>query len=331
MIMTVPDSWKGQARRIGTLSTRWTSCLSCLIFLVIAAPGSNVSPSQSDDRAPRAIDFLPGAADFKDWAPSGQAEVYSGEALYEYIDGGAEIYREYGFREVAVQDYKNQADRTATLEIYVMSSPAAAYGVYAFKTTGEGRPTVWKGVEGEVEAYYLNVWRGAVVATVTGLDESQETLAGVMAVGKAAAARLTGSLEKPTLVEALPRRGLKAGSRKYFRGRLGLLNVRSLFPGAKFPFAEGVRGLYNDGSELFIFATGSAREAGAAFEMLREAAQADMTRLGIYKEDEDFVFEDGKPGLWPGIAGRFVFAIWSVSEARAAELENRAASALRGR
>ena len=310
---------------------RWAACLSCLIFLAITAPGSTVSFSRSDDQARPAIDFLPGAADLKDWASSGQADVYSGEALYEYIDGGAEIYREYGFCEVAVQDYKNKAGRTATLEIYVMSSPAAAYGIYTFKTTGEGRPTAWKGVEGEVEAYYLNVWRGAVVATVTGLDESQETLAGVMTVGQATAAKLTGSLEKPAVLDGLPRRGLKAGSRKYFRGRLGLLNVRSLFPGAKFPFVEGVRGLYDDGAELFIFATGSKKEADAAFAILREAAPADMTRLGIYKEDEDFVFADGKPGLWPGIAGRFVFAIWSVSGARAAELENRAASALKGR
>jgi len=149
-------------------------------------------------------------------------------------------------------------------------------------------------------------------------------------VGQATAAKMTGSLEKPAVVDGLPRRGLKPGSRKYFRGRLGLLNVRSLFPGAKFPFAEGVRGLYNDGSELFIFATGSAREADAAFETLGEAARADI-RLGVSAGDESFTFRDGIPGLWPGIAGRFVLAVWSLSSARAAELMNRAAARLPGR
>jgi hypothetical protein len=331
MMATKLDPRKKLARRGDAFLRRRPAFVFCLTFLVIIAACAAAAPAQSSDRPGRALSLLPAAADLRGWAPSGRAEVYQGEALYEYIDGGAEIYHEYGFREVAVQDYKDRAGHTATLEVYLMVSPAAAFGMYTFKTTGEGRATVWEGVEGEIETYYLNVWRGSVLATVTGLDESPETLEGVIALGRATAARLSGSLEKPSVVDGLPRKGLKPGSRKYFRGRLGLLNVRSLFPGAEFPFVEGVRGLYNDGSELFIFATGSAREAGAAFETLREAQRADI-RLGVYNAvDESFTFRDGIPGLWPGIAGRFVLAVWSLSDARAAELKNGAAARLAGR
>jgi len=326
------DPRKKLARRGDAFLRRRPAFVFCLTFLVIIAACAAAAPAQSSDRPGRALSLLPAAADLRGWAPSGRAEVYQGEALYEYIDGGAEIYHEYGFREVAVQDYKDRAGHTATLEVYLMVSPAAAFGMYTFKTTGEGRATVWEGVEGEIETYYLNVWRGSVLATVTGLDESPETLEGVIALGRATAARLSGSLEKPSVVDGLPRKGLKPGSRKYFRGRLGLLNVRSLFPGAEFPFVEGVRGLYNDGSELFIFATGSTAEARAALDVAREAARADDRPLGVYSaKDESFVFIDGTPALWVGLVERFVLVARTSSMDRATELKSRAASNLAGR
>ena len=48
---------------------------------------------------------LPSAEEAGEWASEGSPAEYAGEDLYLYIDGGAEIYREYGFETVLVQDY----------------------------------------------------------------------------------------------------------------------------------------------------------------------------------------------------------------------------------
>ena len=55
---------------------------------------------------------------------------FDSTGLWDYIDGGADIYLEYGFRRVTVQDLK-QKDYHYLLEVYEMSSPMAAFGIYS--------------------------------------------------------------------------------------------------------------------------------------------------------------------------------------------------------
>jgi len=288
-------------------------------------------PIRQSERALSALAVLPAATDLKGWAPSGRPEVFQGEALYEYIDGGAEIYQEYGFHEVAVQDYKNRAGRAVTLEVYLMTSAAAAYGIYTFKTTGEGRATGWEGVEGEIEAYYLNLWRGSFLATVTGLDESPETAEGVMALGQAAAAKMSGSLEKPVLVESLPQAGLKPGSTKYLRGRMGLYNIRILFPGLVFPVPQAARGLYNDGAELFVFAYESAAEAAAAMAAILASVRTNERLKDLQVEGEGFIALDASEAVASGLSGRFIVVVLAAQSDRARGLKDSAAALAAGR
>ena len=116
------------------------------------------------------------------WSRDGDLQEYVGEDLYTYIDGGAEIYQEYGFRRVVLQDFKNAAGKSVSLEIFEMETPEAAYGIFTFKRSGEGN-NVPLGLGAELEDYYLNFWKGRYLVTLTGFDETSETLAGLQAVG----------------------------------------------------------------------------------------------------------------------------------------------------
>ena len=51
--------------------------------------------------------YLPADNAAAGWAKDGAPQEFEGEDLYTYIDGGAEIYQEYGFRRVIVQDYED--------------------------------------------------------------------------------------------------------------------------------------------------------------------------------------------------------------------------------
>ena len=57
--------------------------------------------------------------------------------MYEYINGGAEIYHEYGFRQVLMQDFKSRSGKAVSLEIFEMEDAESAYGIYTFKTSLE--------------------------------------------------------------------------------------------------------------------------------------------------------------------------------------------------
>lgn len=50
--------------------------------------------------------------------------------LYGHINGGAEVYHEYGFKKLVVQEISN-GNVEFTLEIYQMKNPLAAFGIYS--------------------------------------------------------------------------------------------------------------------------------------------------------------------------------------------------------
>lgn len=265
-----------------------------------ASPGPNYpsrysGPVTAGQAGRPLLDLLPRAADLEGWAPEGEPQLFAGEALFEYIDGGAEIYHEYGFREVAVQDYKNPAGRTVSLEVFEMASPAAAYGMFTFKRSGEGA-AVPLGVDAELESYYLNFWGGRYLLTITGFDEDPATVAGLSVVGQAAAARIGAEAARPELVSLLPPAGLCPGSLKYFVGRLGLDNTRAFFSARAFPAGEGVRGVYDDGTGLFVFRYDSAEAARLAFAEMTSGFAADARYREIRRTDETFAARDEKGG-----------------------------------
>ncbi len=70
--------------------------------------------------------------DLPDWKVS-DTRFYSGEALYRYIDGGAEIYFEYGFDRVAVQKFiQEKSGQELQVEIFRMSDSLAALGIFTY-------------------------------------------------------------------------------------------------------------------------------------------------------------------------------------------------------
>jgi hypothetical protein len=89
-----------------------------LIFL------SQANYSQSDGSFP-SVDRndLPGAT-------IRPARTFTGSSLFGYIDGGAELYLEYGFSELWVSEIEFMGGKYKT-EIYMMNGPEEAFGIFS--------------------------------------------------------------------------------------------------------------------------------------------------------------------------------------------------------
>jgi hypothetical protein len=246
--------------------------------------------------------YLPGGTTVPGWASDGAPQEYEGEDLYTYIDGGAEIYQEYGFTRVLLQDYRNPAGKSVSLEIFEMKTPEAAFGMFSFKRSGSGK-AVPLGAGAELESYYLNFWKSRFLVTVTGFDEARETVDGLLAIGAAVAAKLPGDGREPPLARALPAEGLRAGSVKYLKGLLGLNNVYAFHTARGLAFKEAVRGLYDSGEVLIILDYGTAEARQAAWLELRPELEKSerFERPTNYLADA-VVFRDGK-GLYLAFRG----------------------------
>jgi hypothetical protein len=113
---------------------RWRGLAGGLVALALLGMPTVVRPSQAPLRT-----VLPADGSVPGWTRDGEPQEFVGEDLYTYIDGGAEIYQEYGFRRVVVQDYESRAGKSVSLEIFEMADPAAAYGIFTFKRSGRGK------------------------------------------------------------------------------------------------------------------------------------------------------------------------------------------------
>lgn len=217
----------------------------CLLFLLVGLEGSGVPPGGLSK-------YLPQSGEAGEWMRNNIPQEYKGEDLYLYIDGGAEIYHEYGFKEVIVQDYKNTSEKSISLEIFEMVNDEAAFGIYTFKRSAEGK-TLALGNEGQIEDYYLNFWKGNFLITLTGFDEEGETVEGLVELAEAVDAKIESKGKTPTLVSLLYEEGLVEPSIKYFKGNLGLYNIYRFFTKDVFGIQEGIKGSYKGDYEVFIF------------------------------------------------------------------------------
>jgi len=60
-------------------------------------------------------------------------DCFNGGSLWGYMNGGADIYLEYGFDILRVEEFTS-GDENIKLEIFKMDDPYAAFGIYSIKT-----------------------------------------------------------------------------------------------------------------------------------------------------------------------------------------------------
>ena len=231
--------------------------------------------------------LVPQSAEIPGWSPRGDAQHFSGDDLYVYIDGGAEIYNEYGFRQVLAQDFVDKNQKGVTLEIYEMTDPTAAFGIFSFKASGQGRPADI-GADSEFEDYYLHFWKGPFLVTVTGFEANPECRDGVTAIARATGVRIRETAERPAFLLKLPADWIKPGL-KYLRGALGLYNLHPFFTRDVLKFREAAVVSLED-ARVFVFGYPNPAEALARLSETRQVMAANPAYRDV-REFPDGHFE----------------------------------------
>jgi hypothetical protein len=240
--------------------------------------------------------WLPGADDVAGWEPAGNAALFSGRDLFVYINGGAEIYHEYGFEKVVVQDYRSAEGSRINLEIFEMECDRGAFGIYSFKR-GRGGDSLPLGNGGVLKDYYINFWKGRAAVTVTGLDSSQETLSGLRAVALAVDARLPAGGVRPGLVAFPGMEGLIGNSERYMMGGLSLYNTEPFFARNVFFCDEAAKGDFVRGRTGFLLRYARVAEAAGRFEAVEKTFRSDPGISASVLEEDTFSLRDRKGRL----------------------------------
>ncbi|MBD3256912.1 hypothetical protein GF377_00670, partial [candidate division GN15 bacterium] len=171
---------------------------------------------------------IPPAGFVEGWERDGETMHFVGHDLYGHINGGAELFHEFGFDSLLVQRYTKGSEEL-DLEVYQMSSHESAVGIYLMKV-GSGEQ--WDGlrVRHSGSASQLSLLCGPYFIQINNFYGSEALIPDMIALANAAVAGLPE--DKPlALWKHLPDSGLIEGSRRLIRGQYGLQPVYTLGPG----------------------------------------------------------------------------------------------------
>jgi Family of unknown function (DUF6599) len=155
----------------------------------------------------------------------GDLGVYPGDHLYEYINGGAPIYLEYGFKEVASQELILN-DHTFIFDVYQMESPLAAFGIFSVRRP-ERAPGIGNFAFSTFTDYQGLIAYDRYLIDISAYDTSEQTademaLLGGLASERILAPRSCASLFNGYPIDLLPVNGRHPGTEKVARGPVSL-------------------------------------------------------------------------------------------------------------
>lgn len=145
------------------------------------------------------------------WTPLDETYRYGRETLWEYINGAAELFLNYRFRELAVADFE-QGDVMLTVSVYDMGFPIDAFGIFETETPAKAEAQADVGAAAVLQPPYQGLMiknRFYVKIEAGGGDVSAEALRSAL---RDVAAGLPGDDGLPPELEALPDDGRVPGT-----------------------------------------------------------------------------------------------------------------------
>lgn len=211
--------------------------------------------------------FAPG------WKRSGRLSTFIKADLFNHIDGGAELFLEFGFEKLSIQRYVYEK-RELTLEIYEMQSPEAGLGIYLMKC---GQETPVRGIRARNsgDESQLTILKNKFFIYVDNFSGDPKSLPAMVGLAEKT---LESIPEVPPmgLLEQLPKESQVIQSQRLIRGPVALQSFFTFGEGDLFGLHGKIFGVLanyradsGDVYTRFIIPYPDQKQALAAYENLR--------------------------------------------------------------
>jgi len=153
--------------------------------------------------------------ELENWTMSEDLQIYFPENLFEYINGAAEIYLAYEFKELLVAqfDYDN-SDANITVEIYNMGGQKNSFGIYSAERYPDNQ-FIPVGIQGYTEEGILNFLIGDYYIKLFCFGCSGDTADSLLEFSKNIEAKVAEKGEMPSLLEVFPKNGKIDNSERF--------------------------------------------------------------------------------------------------------------------
>ena len=180
--------------------------------------------------------LLPADGFLQVWKKSENPRIFTSSDLYGHIDGGAEMFLEFGFEQLTFQPYTPDFNKAAAkdsgemqVEIYRMTDPTAATGIYLMNC-GKESPDPSFRQRHTINQYQLLFKRDRYYVIVNNSDGAPGLRSAMIEFARHIAGRLPA--ERPAQPDqGLPQDGLNGASVRLIRGPYALQSIFTLGTG----------------------------------------------------------------------------------------------------
>ncbi len=218
-------------------------------FLIIYLMGMTMNSEQ-----PPVSNFLKKLpAEVNGWRQSTEHRVYTEDDLHEYINGGAELYISYGFKDIlSLHYYKGEGEERMEIkvDIFDMTHSFNAFGVFTHGSEIHDYPL---GQGAEYAAGMLACWKDRYYFSILAYPETEEKKEVVLHLGKKITEAIPSEGPLPPVIQRLPQENLVPHSKRYFFHYIWLnsyyylsddnvLFIREDTPAAMARYGTGIKG-----------------------------------------------------------------------------------------
>jgi hypothetical protein len=180
----------------------WKNGGLLLFFFIIASNGGAVKAEMQS--MPMQIG---------EWKADGNDKVFDRETIFKYIDGGAELYLAYDFRQVFSRKFTGPGNSEIVLDIYDMGTAADAFGIFTSEREDEDADI---GQGSEFGGGLLRFWKGSKFVAVLNDGGGENADQAVIELGKAVDQALVATGSEPDLLKCLPQQNLDKKKTRFF-------------------------------------------------------------------------------------------------------------------
>jgi hypothetical protein len=147
------------------------------------------------------------------WKKAEPPETYDRTNLYDYIDGGAELYISYNFQNLLAVRYKGEDDEEIVIDIFDMGNSYNAFGVFSH---GREREDGLVGQGSEYGGGLLTFWKDRYYISIMAYPETAKKKELVLELGQKLAGAIPEEGALPPVLAFLPEENLVPDSIRYF-------------------------------------------------------------------------------------------------------------------
>ena len=263
------------------MKDRMTFIKSCLIILFLIQ-------SMLGDSMKELKELLPSKV--KGWRISAEDQYYNRKNLYDYINGGAELYLSYGFLKMATRSLERQDQPQIIIDVFDMGTSDNAFGIFS-----HARESIEKqfGQGSQYTAGLLMFWKDKYFISILASPETVEAKDAVYQIAEEIDQKIVNEGKLPGILDYLPAESLQEESVKYVKHHLWINSHYYISGENIFNINEKtnvVLAKYSDNNEfavLLLVKYPSKNNASLALQSFRKVYLPEYKQNNVIKLEDD--------------------------------------------